>query len=66
MLQLCTLRAQKASLHLTTFGNTWAISSQLLKASLDGLTLPLDVESSATQANWHTPSAVAHMTMHNV
>jgi hypothetical protein len=21
---------------------------------------------SATQANWHTPSAVAHMIMHNV
>jgi hypothetical protein len=41
------------------------ISFQSPRALLDGLTLPLDVASSATQANWHMPSAVARMTMHN-
>jgi hypothetical protein len=64
-LPLCTLRGLKASSHLTTFGSTWAISSQLLRASLDGLTLPLDVASFAIQANWHTHSAVERMTTHN-
>jgi hypothetical protein len=65
-LQLCTLRGLKASSHLTTFGSTWATSSLSPRALLDGLTLPLDVASSATQANWHMHSAVARMTMHSV
>jgi hypothetical protein len=49
-----------------TFGSTWAISSLLQKALLDVLTLPLDVASSAIQANWLTRSEVARMTMHSV
>jgi hypothetical protein len=66
MLQSCTLRAQKGFSHLTTFGSTWAISSLSPKASLVGLMQLRVVALSATQANWHTPSAVARMTMHNV
>jgi hypothetical protein len=65
-LQSCTLRELKASLHLTTFGSTWAISSLLPRASQDDLMQLRVVALFATQAKWHTHSAVAHMTMHNV
>jgi hypothetical protein len=60
------LRALKGSLHLTTFGSTWAISFLSPKASLDGLMQLRVVALSATQENWHMHSAVARMTMHNV
>jgi hypothetical protein len=60
------LRAQKGFSHLTTFGSTWAISSLLPRASLDGLTQLRAVALSATQANSHMHSAVARMTMHSV
>jgi hypothetical protein len=65
-LRSCTLRELKASLHLTTFGNTLAMISLLLRASLDGLTLHHGADIFAIQANWLMHSAVAHMTMHNV
>jgi hypothetical protein len=64
-LRSCTLRALKGSLHLTTFGSTWAISSQLPRASLVGLMQLRVVVLSATQANLPTLSAVARMTMHS-
>jgi hypothetical protein len=59
------LRALKGSSHLTTFGNTWAISSLSLKALLDGSMQLRVVVLFVIQANWLMPIAVAHMTMHN-
>jgi hypothetical protein len=50
-LRSCTLRGLKGFLHLTTFGSTWVISSQLLRALLVGLMQLRVVALSATQAN---------------